>query len=176
MANLPCSLSINKQFKSSAAFFNEFQMLRTIAPTNLSLESPPVVVRRSPHKMMLKAKVLPKILNQAVSSGVKNAIIITLGGDLLTTTGGDSNDKLVGAIVLNIWNSLKKAADDLNCLLIDNEHGRLAITKAGEYLICAYGDQSAEFGMLKAKVEALQKYLDDPLKQLHSDPQLNSRT
>ncbi len=47
--------------------------------------------------------------------------IITMGGDLLATAGGDSNDKLVGAIVLNIWSTYKKSADDLNCLLIDCE-------------------------------------------------------
>ncbi len=44
-----------------------------------------------------------------------------MGGDLLATAGGDPNDKLVGAIVLNIWSTYKKSADDLNCLLIDCE-------------------------------------------------------
>jgi len=89
-----------------------------------------------------------------------------MGGDLLATAGGDPNDKLVGAIVLNIWSSYQKVSKDILQLLLECEEGRLAIAQASNFLICVYGDNTADFGMLKAKVEALQKYLEEPLKQL----------
>jgi len=117
---------------------------------------------------MLKPKVLPKILEQSISSGVKASILITLGGDLLASSGGDPNDKLVGAIALNIWNSYQKVSKEMKCLLIECEQGRLAISKVSDFLLCVYGDSSSQFGMLKAKLETLRQYLEEPLRQLVS--------
>ncbi len=47
-----------------------------------------------------------------------------MGGDLLATSGGDPNDKLVGAIVLNIWAAFQKASKDLQQLLVECEVNR----------------------------------------------------
>lgn len=52
---------------------------------------------------------------------IKLKSIITQTGDLLASAGEDSNDKLVGAIILNIWNNYEKNDEHLNLLLIDNE-------------------------------------------------------
>jgi len=92
-----------------------------------------------------------------------------MGGDLLASSGGDQSDKLVGAIVLNIWSSYQKTSDQLTCLLVDCEEARIAVMKVSKFLVCVYGDHNAEFGMLKAKVEALEQFLQEPLQQLVSD-------
>jgi hypothetical protein len=115
---------------------------------------------------MLKPKALPEILKQTINDGVKNSIIITQTGDLLASAGEDSNDKLVGAIILNIWNNYEKNDENLNLLLIDNEEGRFAIQKISKFLICIYGNKTLEFGLLKAKIEAIQKFLYEPMNQL----------
>ncbi len=45
-----------------------------------------------------------------------------MGGDLLATaTHGNPNDKLVGAIAVNIWSSYAKNSEDLNFVLVDCE-------------------------------------------------------
>eukprot|EP01117_Protostelium_nocturnum_P006314 TRINITY_DN2278_c0_g1_i1.p1 TRINITY_DN2278_c0_g1~~TRINITY_DN2278_c0_g1_i1.p1 ORF type:complete len:128 (-),score=43.24 TRINITY_DN2278_c0_g1_i1:174-536(-) len=115
---------------------------------------------------MLRAKALPSILQQAASNGVKSSIIVTSTGELLAAAGGDANEKLVGAIVLNVWSTYHKTSEDVNCLLIDCEEGRLGIRKVGDFLVCVYGDQTVEIGILKAKVDSLHQYLDETLKLL----------
>mmetsp|Transcript_17376 Transcript_17376/g.24140 ORF Transcript_17376/g.24140 Transcript_17376/m.24140 type:complete len:154 (+) Transcript_17376:132-593(+) len=151
---------------------------------------------------MLRPKLLPQILQQATSNPsahVKSAIIITAGGDLLATSSplttvntleAGVNDKLVGAIAVNIWSTYERHSNlksnssnvpstsisstqpnenTLHCLLIENEEGRFAITSVSKFLLCIYGDNQAEFGMLKAKVESLRRYLDGPLNELMSE-------
>lgn len=45
-----------------------------------------------------------------------------MGGDLLATaTHGNPNDKLVGAIAVNLWSSYAKNSEDLNFVLVDCE-------------------------------------------------------
>lgn len=75
-----------------------------------------------------------------------------MGGDLLATSDNLNSDKLVGAIAFNVWSLYQKNAEDLGCLLLDCEEGRLAIMKFSKFLVCVYGDHTTEFGMLKSKV------------------------
>ncbi|PRP85961.1 hypothetical protein PROFUN_06083 [Planoprotostelium fungivorum] len=117
---------------------------------------------------MLRAKALPPILQQATSNGVKSSIIVTTTGELLASAGTDTNEKLVGAIAMNVWTTYHKTSEDVNCLLIECEEGRLGIRKVGDFLVCVYGDSTVQFGILKAKVDSLNQYLDEPLQQLSS--------
>lgn len=75
---------------------------------------------------------------------------------MLATSGGDPNDKLIGAIVLNIWmcyEKMEKNPSDLSCLVVDCEMGRLAVAAvAKKFLVCIWGNTHVEFGMLKSKV------------------------
>eukprot|EP01118_Nematostelium_gracile_P014518 TRINITY_DN5680_c0_g1_i1.p1 TRINITY_DN5680_c0_g1~~TRINITY_DN5680_c0_g1_i1.p1 ORF type:complete len:121 (-),score=37.63 TRINITY_DN5680_c0_g1_i1:77-439(-) len=116
--------------------------------------------------MMLKPKVLPKILQQAKTQGVKSAILVTMEGDLLASSGGDPNDKLVGAIVLNIWASYQKISPSVSVLLVECEEGKVAIAQSSNFLICLQAEQSACFGSLKTKVEKLKEHFEDPLSKL----------
>jgi hypothetical protein len=47
--------------------------------------------------------------------------IITSGGDLLATATNLPSDKLIGAIIVNIWSSYQKVSEDLDVVMIDNE-------------------------------------------------------
>ena len=106
--------------------------------------------------------------------------IVTMGGDLLATSGTSSNDKMVGAIAVNIWSSYQKVSQDVNFLLLDCEvnnrikvndfipfleinifffhnetqqEGRVAVSNVTtQFLVCIYSDTKTEYGILKAKV------------------------
>lgn len=56
---------------------------------------------------------------------------MTTGGDLLATSSGASNDKLIAAIVVNIWSAYSKFGDktDLGFLLLDCEVNWLELLK-----------------------------------------------
>jgi hypothetical protein len=44
------------------------------------------------------------------------------------------------------------AEDNLQCLCVDNEEGKIALTAAGNFLIVVYGSGHANFGLLREKV------------------------
>jgi len=56
--------------------------------------------------------------------------------------------------------------DELNFLLIECAQGRIATARVSKLLVCVYGDETVEIGMLKAKVAVLSNYLEEPLKQV----------
>ena len=60
---------------------------------------------------MLKAKQLPRVLEQAVSHGVRSASLITAEGAVLAAAGatGAQSDHVVGTIVGNVWHSFAEA-------------------------------------------------------------------
>jgi len=107
---------------------------------------------------MLNSKILPQILKQVLSPGIQTSIIVTMGGDLLATSGGSANDKLIGAICVSIWSSYHKASSDLNFIILECEEGRLVVSSVSpQFLVCVCGDTKVEFGILKAKAQALKK-------------------
>jgi len=116
---------------------------------------------------MLKPKVIRDILDQVLGGGVKSSILLTTSGDTLGSAGNEPNEKLVGAIVLNIWSSYQKSSPGLSCLLVDCEEGKLAVSSvASRFLVCCYGDQRVQDGMLKRKIDTLCSYLQGPLSSL----------
>jgi len=117
---------------------------------------------------MLKPKVLPQILKQANTGGVKCTMLFKTDGSLLAAAcphAEDSNAKIVAAIVSNLWSSFEKGGE-LEYQLIEFEEGKLLATKINKLLLCIYGDQSVEFGMLKTKAQSLRSYLEGPMKQI----------
>jgi predicted regulator of Ras-like GTPase activity (Roadblock/LC7/MglB family) len=59
---------------------------------------------------MLQPRVLPKIIEQANTDGVKTTLLLKTNGSLLASAGGTKEmDKLVAAIVANVWSSYSKA-------------------------------------------------------------------
>ena len=59
-----------------------------------------------------------------------------------------------------------KCDGTLGCLLLECEHGRLAIKAVGSFLITCCSDATVPFGMLKAKVLALHAFLLPALSQI----------
>jgi len=82
-----------------------------------------------------------------------------------TSPQEDNTAKIVAAIVANIWSSFDKSGE-LEYQIVDNEEGRLVITKVSKLLLCIYGDNTVQVGMLKAKAQTLRNYLEEPLKQV----------
>jgi predicted regulator of Ras-like GTPase activity (Roadblock/LC7/MglB family) len=60
---------------------------------------------------MLQPRILPKIIEQANTDGVKTTLLLQSNGSLLASSGANSKemDKLVAAIVSNVWSSYSKA-------------------------------------------------------------------
>jgi len=117
---------------------------------------------------MLKPKVLPQVLQQANTNGVKCSMLFKSDGSLLATACAPQEDsiaKIVAAIVANIWSSFEKGGE-LEYQLIECEEGKLIITRVSKLLLCIYGDRTVEFGMLKAKAHTLRSYLEGPLAQI----------
>lgn len=76
---------------------------------------------------MLQPRILPKIIEQANTDGVKTTLLLQSNGSLLVSSGANSKemDKLVAAIVSNVWSSYSKAGRTAfnNGLHPTNEYG-----------------------------------------------------
>ncbi|TYZ61758.1 hypothetical protein PybrP1_001084 [[Pythium] brassicae (nom. inval.)] len=125
---------------------------------------------------MLRASVLPEVLGQIVVDGVDAAMLMTLDGALVGAVGDALDHKVVGAIAAHTWGELAHSGKECNAghalqtLLVDLDHGNLAMAAAGNgFLVCAYSSGGAESGLLKAKVrvEALAAYLSASLDQIN---------
>uniref|UniRef100_M4B6A8 Roadblock/LAMTOR2 domain-containing protein n=1 Tax=Hyaloperonospora arabidopsidis (strain Emoy2) TaxID=559515 RepID=M4B6A8_HYAAE len=102
--------------------------------------------------------------------------LMTIEGALVGSVGEkDSVDhKVVGAIASHTWGEYVHAgreeanpAGELRTMLMELEHGRLAMTLAGKaFLLCAYSGTDAPAGLLKAKVESLGTFLSASLDQI----------
>merc|ERR1712137_1185777 len=114
---------------------------------------------------MLRPKVLPKVLAQANTAGVKSTLLINNEGSLLAYAGNETGYDVVGAIVSNIWSSTA-GADQLEYVIMECEQGKVVVTRVSEVLLCLIGGDLAEFGMLKAKANALRQYLEGPLSEV----------
>eukprot|EP01027_Heterolobosea_sp_BB2_P024144 GEZU01036339.1.p1 GENE.GEZU01036339.1~~GEZU01036339.1.p1 ORF type:complete len:137 (-),score=25.04 GEZU01036339.1:139-528(-) len=128
---------------------------------------------------MLQPKLLPEIIKQVNSDGVKTTILLTTDGSLLASAGDTKDDKLIAAIVSSIWVSYEHTGknhfenETLNCVLLDCQHGRLAVigicgNDSQQFIACLCAEPSVEFGMLRAKAKTLSSYLEAPFKKILS--------
>uniref|UniRef100_A0A7S3DBA7 Roadblock/LAMTOR2 domain-containing protein n=1 Tax=Palpitomonas bilix TaxID=652834 RepID=A0A7S3DBA7_9EUKA len=121
--------------------------------------------------MMINVKVLPDVLAQAKSSGIIGCMILTSEGDLIASSETGTEPQLVGAISANIFGTYQRLAhsvmkDELDNVLIFCSEGLVAVAEMGKFLLCVYGADNAEAGLLKAKVAALRSSLEGPLKEV----------
>ncbi|GLD92412.1 hypothetical protein PINS_up000945 [Pythium insidiosum] len=133
---------------------------------------------------MLRARALPEVLGQIVGDGIDASMLLTLEGALMGSVGSDTaaapppstagvtvDHKVIGAIAAHTWSEYFHSGrefhpdQDLDALLVELEHGHLAMAPAGKsFIVCAYSHSSqTPTGLLKAKVQALGSYLSTSL-------------
>ena len=116
---------------------------------------------------LLSPAALPKVLGEALLPGVLVVSLLNRNG-LLLGCAGDA--QAAPAISLPSYptcgKTLRNADSTLGCLLLECEHGRLAIKAVGSFIIACCSDTTVTFGMLKAKVLALHAFLLPALSQI----------
>ncbi|KAG2186735.1 hypothetical protein INT44_002961 [Umbelopsis vinacea] len=103
------------------------------------------------------------------------------GGSLLAfAAASDREARIYAAIAANLWSTYLKSAmtdssfrneadgDDLRILILPCEEGVVAVAAPSTMLLCLVGDSTIELGLLKAKVEAVSKHLQEPLERVAS--------
>ena len=141
---------------------------------------------------MLKPRALTSVLSQANTDGVQSTFLFKLDGTLLaysSINAGNifwnlkcrdstfclpecSDPRVVAAISSKIWGVYEKSGrahlneDKLQFLLLDCDEGHVGVVPVHNALLCLSGDKSLGFGMLKAKSDALVRFLEDPLSQV----------
>ena len=122
---------------------------------------------------MLKPRALTSVLAQANTDGVRSTFLFKQDGTLLaySAAAGTSDPRVVAAISSKIWAVYEKsglglAEDKLQFLLLDCDEGHVGVVPVHHALLCLVGDKDLGFGMLKAKADALVRFLDDPLSQV----------
>jgi hypothetical protein len=117
---------------------------------------------------LLSPAALPKVLGEAMLPGMRVVALLNRSGLLLGCAGDAASASSIAAICSTLWLAHEKCDGhgNLGCLLLECEHGRLAIRAVGSFILACCSDATVEFGMLRAKVSALHDYLARPLTTL----------
>ncbi|KAK9704634.1 hypothetical protein K7432_010078 [Basidiobolus ranarum] len=123
---------------------------------------------------MLKPKVVSQVLRQATTGGVEATLLLNSEGSLLAfAANSDREAKVYAAIASNVWSTYERCGkaiyenEELKLMLIECEEGKVAITTVSNMVLCLVGQGSIEFGLLRAKANALTKHLEEPLKRVN---------
>ena len=135
-----------------------------VAPTRGAPPTPPGIMSLQ----LLSPKALPAVLGEAISPGVRAVTLINRSGLLIGCAGDTESSSALGAIVSNLWQSHEKCEGlgSLGCLLLECEHGRLAVCAVGTFILACCADESVPFGLLRAKIKALHAFLQPDLSQI----------
>ena len=122
---------------------------------------------------MLRAKAIPPVLEQAMGSGVKGALLFNQEGALMAQKSDRSVDeKLFAAIVANVWKSIGTTGDSLDApqklsfFLAEFQNARVAVGSVSELLLCLVAEPTAELGLLRAKLSTLREAFEQPFSEI----------
>lgn len=117
---------------------------------------------------LLSPAALPEALGEALVPGVRVVTLLNRSGLLLGCAGEAATAPSISAIVSSLWQNFEKCDGhgSLGCLMLECEHGRLAIKAVGSFILAVCSDATVPFGLLKAKVAALHTYLLPSLSQI----------
>ena len=117
---------------------------------------------------LLSPRALPQVLGEAVGPGIRAVTLSNRGGMLIGCAGDALNASAISAIASNLWACHEKCEGHgaLGCLLLECEHGRLAIMAAGSFILACCSDETVPFGLLKAKLAAQHAFMAADLVQI----------
>eukprot|EP00995_Heteronema_vittatum_P005991 NODE_1946_length_861_cov_283.428571_g1364_i0.p1 GENE.NODE_1946_length_861_cov_283.428571_g1364_i0~~NODE_1946_length_861_cov_283.428571_g1364_i0.p1 ORF type:complete len:148 (+),score=54.98 NODE_1946_length_861_cov_283.428571_g1364_i0:127-570(+) len=147
---------------------------------------------------MLRANLLPRALSQglAEAAGITACLLLDTEGSIVASAGceGDKELPLIAAVVCNVWTSYQSmtpssyyathepnlsqsqesdpeapVCSDLQCMIVDCEHGRLAIAEVPRMVLCLVSGPDAHHGFIKARLLHLKGLLTEPLSRLEID-------
>ena len=107
---------------------------------------------------MLRAKLIPQVLDEINSDGVKGTLLMTTDGSLLGVSGEGMegiDDNVVGAIVSNMWSDFDKTgrvekqrqdADQLQMMIFDMEVRDASLSTTKWLQLKALSSVSSSFG------------------------------
>lgn len=97
---------------------------------------------------LLSPASLPKVLGEALVPGVKTVALLNRSGLLLGCAGDASTASSLAAIVSTLWQGHEKCEGfgNLGCLLLECEHGRLAVKAVGSFIIACCSDETVVCG------------------------------
>ncbi len=117
--------------------------------------------------------VMSSLLSQATTGGVKAAILMKTDGSPLSVSAAvqpSSTEKIVGALVSNIWKSIENSAksgleaENLGLIMVECEEGSVCVSRISRFLLVLYSDKSSQMGEIKLKMDALNKQLQPLIK------------
>ncbi|KAL1923419.1 uncharacterized protein VTP21DRAFT_8399 [Calcarisporiella thermophila] len=124
---------------------------------------------------LLMIKTVGAILQQAVTGGITCCILVNTSGAIITYAGlvEEEEAKTYAAIAANLWNIYSRNSntiflkhDDLTRLTAVCEKGTVYVTGIYPYFLCVVSEPQASPGLIKAKMDAIVRYLDPHIREL----------
>lgn len=92
-------------------------------------------------------------------------------GALLALAGDSKVEKIISALVANIWKSYESAesyafgGQNLQFMMFECEQGQVAVSKINSMLVCMVAENNVQLGLLRGKMMSLLHQLQ-PLKDV----------
>ncbi|KJH49975.1 RNA polymerase M/subunit [Dictyocaulus viviparus] len=123
---------------------------------------------KKPLDPMLRQKALVEVLGQVNSAEVYGSLLFNREGLLIAYSGhNDSKDhaNVSAALISSIWESFDKKGgrEDLKEAMVLCENGVIAAIRVSNMLLALKGSKNCHLGLIRAKLHALAKYLEEPI-------------